>query len=706
MKLDALGNAIAAAGMAKAIDGGGVTFGASGWMTTNTQVAYRVVWGIIDANNNKIIGSPSQRIIVGNNSGGDRTVDLTFSIPSGITFSHFYQVYRSAMSGGITDEPDDELQLIVEKNPTAGEIAALSIVYTDKTPESLRGASLYTDPSQEGILQSNEPPPLARDACSYKQMALYANTVTKQRMYITIISVSGTGLVVNDTITIDGNVYTANAAENIGAKQFLCEVGLTPAENIDATAKSLIRVINGNVGTVGVYAYYLSGFNDLPGKILIEERGIGGAAYVAISSRGGAFNPAIPVSGKTYASTNDVSLNRIYISKLGQPESVPLLQYLDCGSADKNILRIVALRDSVFVQKEDGVFRIIGESPSTLSVSLFDSTTELLSIDSAMPFNNQVFAFTTQGIAAMSDSGVAIISRPIESLMLEVSAAELYASFQATSWGCSYESDRKYIFGMVTDPDDTYVTQQAVYNSITNTITIWKLPANYMILKTDENRIYYCNPVLGYVMQERKTFTNMDYADDNLPISITGQDVTDGRIVYVVSSANATIGWTLNDGTRSSVITSIPNGTSIVVSDYYTWATSVTQVYKPIAVKAKWIPIHGGDTSMVKHFLDLLIQFRNASFNNLSLTFNSDISGLDESVTVYPNSQGLWGYFPWGYASWGGKDLFLTTIRTFVPINTCRGRWLNFQIEHNQALSNFSIVGLSLNLQPISLKTK
>lgn len=703
MKLDSLTGSIGRAGMMKALDGTGALTGGSGWFSTNGQVAYRVVWGILDANNNKIIGSPSQRITVANASGGSRNVDLTFSIPSGITTSHFYQIYRSAATASSATEPNDELQLIAEKSPTAGEITAKAVTYSDVTPESLRGATLYTSPSQQGILQANEPPPLAKDIANYKQMMLYVNTVTKHRLNITLISVGASaGIQVNDTITIAGTTYTGKASENAAAGQFLVDTSGTPAANIDSTAKSLIRVINSYATNTSVYAYYLTGFNDLPGQILIEERTIGGAAYVATTSRTTAFSPPIPTSGTTYSSANDDSPNRVYISKIGQPEAVPLLQYLDMGSADKEILRVIALRDSVFFLKQDGIFRMTGEDPATVRVSLFDSTTSLTSIDSAIAFNNQVFGFADQGVAGISDSGVAIMSRAIEFEILKLSAAQ-YTNFNAASFGVAYESDRKYIFATVTEEADTYSTQQFVYNSLTNTFTRWTLPMNHGLINSADNKFYYCNPDLGYVMQERKSFTNLDYADDDVLLQITGQS---GLTVEVVSSAGAVVGWTLSDGTRSSIITAIPDGTHITVTDLFTWPFAAARAYAPIDCAVQWAPVHGGNPAMMKHFTDVIIKFRNATFDELVACFTSDVSGYDEDTDLLPNFSGLWGYFSWGSPSWGGRDVFLQGIRTMTPREKSRCRWLNFGISMSQALANFSVAGVTFNYMPMSLRAK
>lgn len=702
-KLDEVTGSVVSAGMPKALDGTAALTGASGWFATDGQVAYRVVWGKTDANSNKIIGSPSQRILVANSSGGDRNVNVTISIPSGITTSHFYQIYRSAASSGATAEPNDELQLIVEKNPTSGEITAGSITYTDMTPESLRGATLYASPSQQGILQANEPPPLAKDIANYKQMMLYANTISKHRLNITMISVGGSaGVQVADTIEIDGVTYTGAAAEDATAGEFEIITSGTPAENIDLTARSLVRVINRYSLNTTVYAFYMTGYDDLPGQILIEERGIGGTEFSAVSSRGGAFSPELPSSGTTYASANDTALNRVFISKLSQPEAVPLLQYLDCGSANKSIKRIIALRDSVFVLKEDGIFRIVGEDPTTLRQALFDNTSILINAESAVSFNNQIYCLTSQGVAAISDSGVAIMSRPIEDVLVELSASQ-YTNLDSVSFGLSYESDRKFILFTVSETTDTYSNQQYVYNYVTNSWTRWTLKASHAFVHDSDSRIYYFDPLLGYIMQERKSFTNMDYADDDVLLQITGQS---GLTVEVVSSSGVVVGYTLSDGVRSSIITAIPDTTHITVTDLFTWPFGAARAYKPISCVVQWAPIHGGNPAIIKHFTDILMKFREATFDSLTLTYNSDLSGYDESNSIVPSFAGLWGYFPWGYPSWGGRDVFLQTIRTWAPLNKARARWLNFQIEHEQALANFALAGISINYRAMSLRSR
>ena len=133
-KIDSLTSTPRKAGVVRALGGTAVLAGASGFLATNSAVAYRMVWGYRDTNNNLIIGSPSQRLVISNSSGGDRDVTLVYTIPSSITTEYFYQIYRSHATATSTDEPSDELQLVIEGNPTAAEIAAKAFTVLDQTP--------------------------------------------------------------------------------------------------------------------------------------------------------------------------------------------------------------------------------------------------------------------------------------------------------------------------------------------------------------------------------------------------------------------------------------------------------------------------------------------------------------------------------------------------------------------------------------------
>lgn len=698
-KLETPSSVFSTAGMIKSLDGVATTPVGVGWMNTDSQVAYRIVWGIKDANENLILGSPSQRIIAVNSSGATVNPTLAFNIPAGITTSHFFQVYRSVMSTAAAVTANDELGLVYEASPTAGEVAALAVTFSDITPENLRGATLYTSPSQQGILQSNDQPPLCRDMVAFKNHMLYVNTVSKHRFFLTIVSVSGTGLVENDTITIGGVAFTAKAAENAALGQFKVFTAGTPADNIENTALSLVKIINTYATNTTVYAYYVSGYNDLPGRILIEERGIGGSSFVLISSRGNAFNPVLPTSGTTQSSTNSTAKNGISISKDLQPEAVPETNVLYAGSADKAILRIIALRDSAFIFKEDGIFRVTGSSLTDFSVSLFDGTVELLADETAVAFNNQAFCYSNQGVIAVSETGVAVVSRNIEGELFVLSAL---SNFAASSFAVAYESDRKYILFTIDETNGAFPVQGHVFNVFTNTWAgPWLMDRSAAIVKNADDKLYFgsWDQTSMYVYQERKAFTVNDYADEEFAINVVSS--TDDAVV-VTSTANLQVKDKIKQGTRVGIITEITDLTHLVVDRVAAWVAGAATAYRPIQVLTQFVPEAAQNPGILKHFTEASLMFERAEFKSLEIGFSSNFSTGFESDDAQARVEGPFGQFPLGDVPFGGGVPAFQPIRVLIPRRKQRCAWLSLRIQHEEALSRFAYSGVSYQFEAMS----
>lgn len=704
-KLDSLNSSVVDAGGLKGLDIDWELTGSTGFLANNAKVAYRVLFGYVDKNNNKILGSPSSRTVVSNNQGASRNVILTFSIPREIKSTHFYQIYRSQQTQSLSEEPNDELQLVIEKNPTQNEIQNGVVSYTDITPSYMLGAVIYTAPSQEGILQANDPPPLALDIVQYKSMIFYANTISKHRLMINLISVGApNGLQENDTISIAEIVYTAKTIENVDLGHFKIFLDGSPSQNIERTAKSLVKIINRYLSNNSTYAYYISGLEDLPGQILIEERLIGGQKFRAISNRGSAFNPPLPSSGDSYSSKSDVEPNAVYISKIQQPEAVPILNKIYVGSSAYGIERIVSLRDAVFIFKRNGIYRLIGDSPRDLSVVIFDNTSSILARNSVVAFNNQVYCYSDQGIIGVSDIGSIIMSRPIEHDLLKLSSPR-FPYFTTTSFGVSYESDRKYLFSTVTNTTDDHPTQIYVYNYVTKTWTKWILSANCGHVLSSDGKLYLGSAKNGYIMQEKKSFSVMDYSDDEIEAELISYEED---IITLNSTENINVGDTIakiNERqipVQKSVIVKILDNQKIVVEDKIPWILGECFIYKPIPIDIKYAPIHGGNPAMVKIFSDLIMFFSNADFSLLNIGIFSDQSHDLEMFKIESNKFGGWGLFPWGQIPWGINYSALQAIRTLIPAEKARSRWINLLISHSQALSSFALNGISVFFDEIS----
>lgn len=234
----------------------------------------------------------------------------------------------------------------------------------------------------------------------------------------------------------------------------------------------------------------------------------------------------------TVASDNEIKPNRVYFSKDGEPESVPSVNYFDVGAKDDAILRVIALRDSLFFLKTDGVYRLSGTDIANYTVTLFDESSPLIAPDSAAVLNNQIYMLSTQGVVSITDSGISVVSRNIEDLILKPTSNN-YANFASQSFGFASETDRAYFLFLPENVEDTTATQGFRYNVFTRTWTRWVMSKTAGIVKRADDKIYFGTTDTNYIEQERKNFNRTDYADRqyNNTISILG-----GTDIYQLST--------------------------------------------------------------------------------------------------------------------------------------------------------------------------
>lgn len=769
-RMDAYNATPALAGMYKGLDISLALSGSSGFLASGNQTAYRVVWGIRDANLTVILGAPSGRAVIANATGSGRDIALTLTIPSGVTTSNFFQVYRSQASGGATIVPDDELGLIYENNPTGGEIAAGVLTFTDRTTDDLRGTTLYTSTSQEGIDQANERPPLADDIEEFQQCIVYANTKSKQRKIFTVLACTGTGgIAYADTVTIAGTTYTYAGTEDattrkvalygsttvtgtvtngspnitaiadtstlrigklitgtgvpastyIGSIVANTSVGMvnaagaavngtgaspgvpasivytdgTPAQNIQDTANSLVRIINRNTTNTTVYAYYLSGPDDLPGEILIEERAIGGSAfYLLASANSTAYNPALPTSGTTVASENDDFQNGLSISKTQKGEAVPLTSVRRVGSANTAIRRIKKLRNTLFIFKErEGIYRMTGTAPDNFQIDLFDSSAKLYAPDSVDIVNNQIWCLCDQGITVVTETGVSVVSRPIEDLILDQFGLALTA-VKYYSFGVGYETDRQYILYTVSTSADTVPSQAFVFNIFTQAYTRWPESKSTGKVSLVDDKLYLGDGTTYYLEQERKNRNYTDYVDYGVANTISSYS---SKTVVIPSTNEIAVGDLLyQSASIQSLITDVQPG-QVTVQDTITWSVGACTVYKGIACQLEYSAATAGNPGELHQFPEISMLFRAARFYSATLSFATDASGYFEDVTLYGARTGLWGLFPWGSAAWGGTATTIP-IRTLVPLEKQRGSLMRVRFTHRQGYGYFKLYGYSL----------
>jgi len=710
---DIAGTAARSAGAPRSLDLSYSLTGGSGFLANNFQCAYRAIFKRIDQNGNVLIGYPSQRMLATNSAGGSRNTSITTYLPSDAIAGDEIQFYRTTQVSGVaSDASGDEMGLVFSSTLVAADITAGFITVTDTIVDDLRGETLYTSPSQEGIEGANEKPPVSKDLALFKSnFMFYANTSTRQRLYVTLVGTSG---LTGNTITLAGTTYNFGASEIVsggGSPQAQVSATGTAAVDIDLTARSLVRVINRYASNTSVYAYYLSGSEDLPGQMLIESRVLGGSTFTILSSNttiGAMFNPPPPVGTPNAKSTssNDESKNGLFYSKFQQREHVPLSNKLSIGPANSNILRIAALRDSLIIIKEEGVYRLTGEDPNSFSITPLDLTVKCRAADSVVVLNNEVFMLANQGIVKVSDTGVEVISRAIEPDILPL----LTYSNISSSYGVSYESDKTYILSMASNSDDTVNTQQYVYNTFTRCWTKYTYGITSGVHEAANDKFYFTKAGEAKVFRERKDFAISDYSDPEIAITITSLGA---QTVTFTSATQPEAGWAIEQLGTKVVTTDVAlvGGTTwiatLLTGVPASWTAAAANLFPSVDMRIKYNAWSAEAPGLIKQVRQVEMLADNIPGNNTAssvvLTFETDIGENDGEVEVVTNSAS-WSTSPWGNFQWGGvKDN--SGYPTYVPRLQQYCRLMNPGVRFINANEKISLAGLVLTFEMISERT-
>lgn len=222
------------------------------------------------------------------------------------------------------------------------------------------------------------------------------------------------------------DIYFSNSPQNpLSVAKQIFTVDAASASN---TAESLSAVASQNTSR---YFDIFSTGNESVASILFKERTpkygapSGDAAECELygfaqDANSTGFSPDLPtivpepfVLGTGFTFETNLYPNRVYYSKQSQPEAVPRTNYFDVGSSSFPIQRMIRTRESLFILKEDGVFRLTATSPFDQRLDLVDPTYSLVHPDAACMFDNRVFAWTNQGVVLISDRGIAPISANI-----------------------------------------------------------------------------------------------------------------------------------------------------------------------------------------------------------------------------------------------------------------------------------------------------
>lgn len=759
----------------------------SGWLSPDSVVAYRVVFGYTDANDNLILSAPSdigqivnQRVeadsygvsgtgpwtvtvtkadhglttgnflnIKDENSATDdpeegiyqitvlspdtfsyevssavdaptpdtsklsfgfaHPVRVTATIPTEITAEErwFAQLYRTTAYEGydLGVSVIGDFKLVEQRDLTPAEIAAHEIVFTDDVPNNLLSdAELYTNQnSREGELAANLRPPKCADMTLYKGHAVYAQCTN--RHYLNLDVIDSLDLTEGSFVEIKVGDVIRRYTEGT---DFIASESDVASVRLRDTAKALVKAINRDAASP-VYAQYTSLPDDTPGHMRLTMKGFGGAIYVRANTAavGEGFLPALPGSfdtGEQVYSRGEAEPHAIYVSKQNEPEAVPVSNFIPVGAKNKRLVRVHALRDSLILLKEDGVFRLTGDSVANFTVTLVDSTVQIIAARSSDVLNNQVVFLSNQGVCLVSEASVQIVSRQIKDVIQPVLGQTAIDNITA---GVGYESEQLYY--LTTGSPSGQDLKTYVYNVQTDA---WTSITTYFTHATMGPRdTIFLISQLNEILKERKKQTKLDYSGQNFDCFI--ESVADDKLSADVVFPD---GITPEDGdvlVKSEVISRV-SGEPLLVG-FNAWrlkfdkttnleAEDEVFLYSRLVSTIKLAPFHAGLVGKAKHFSQMQVHLRDDSTSKLTISFTGNTFGSSEIINwVSQLTRPGWGLFPWAFAPFGQADsIYLTQgtnpapiIRVLVPSYQARNTFIQPYITHKEAAEPLNFQALS-----------
>lgn len=685
--------------------------------------AYRICIVREDPNGYKVRSAPSRRVTLYSTSASDVRVKVfrlddyqgatTIAVPTDIYDGDVIEVYRSRGVDGVNSTPEDELFLAASvEYTTSGASTETGTVYTstvesvslvDTTPENELGAALYTNPSQQGALSANLPPPISHDMVSFRRSMFYFNLKRPYSVEVEVIgdtddlerftgdTVLGTNTILNMatgtavvgnyingglvTVGPDAIVATPALASVFPAGTTVTNVvGTTVTVSANATATGTGTTFNqyGRITVDGVALYYspdaygLAGSQELSftlddkeslasglagainenvknmtatvlesdgggrRSVLIEYQGEDQASFTVTGSESGVFYPEVTGSGIT--AEQEERPSGFAWSKTDLPEAVPIENYAFVGETNETILGAKAMRDSIMVWTDRGVYRISRYAEEPPRVDVLDPTLRCLAPNTIQVLENICYAWTNRGVVAVTEGGtVTEISDPFIPELLESTETELAASLTTSGSpsAAAIPLHNEYVFSLAgAAATGTSSSTLYVWNAKTRSWCTWTGSAvtTFGMAYDETNRKLLL--ATGTGTSEERTGDTRYNADASGLTSLSGISGT-----TVTSSVSLSAGDALE---QSGVLyTVLTDGTTVTVSGEGLLAGTATY-YRGFTSRVAFTGHILGSPDMVKRWQQVQWLFRSTEdLGRIQFEYTSDYTGSSAYTESY-----------------------------------------------------------------------
>jgi hypothetical protein len=550
----------------------------------------------------------------------------------------------------------------------------------DAVPDGYLGAALYTNPSQgRGIADASIEIANARHLEQYQGAMFFSDITYPSRADIYLLAVGGTyGLALGDTITINGHVFTAAATTDHTAGNFYLATLGTPAENIRDTMQALCLVVSltGPDFTMRAEA----GPADIPGFAVLEFSDLSDDLVVTVS-RSSAWSIQNLKERERIKNELRWSLNQ-------QPDMTPVVDYARIGDQDSAVLCKKATRSAMFVFKEDGLYIVRGTTSPWVS-ELLDPSVILTAIETAVVLDNQIYCLTTRGVMRVSETGVTLLSRPIESALENLDPDDVAEH----AFAVGYEEDHCYMLWIPRSAQPSQAEECYVYDVYTDAWTYRDDEAAHAVVHN--RKLYQARDT--EIREERKLFAtpgDQDYelAEDEYAITIS----VGGTLVTSITLADATeviVGDAVVQGASVAIVTA-KVGNVLTLDRAQTWTAAAATSYRCFECAVQWSPKVGTEPSTQNRFKEFSLLFRNIYFAAATVGMRS---AHDPSWTEIPLLGSNYG--------WDGSQVSQFALRALIDPAHAVSTQLDLFFRVTQALTPWKLQGLALQHKPLSGRT-
>jgi len=211
-------------------------------------------------------------------------------------------------------------------------------------------------------------------------------------------------------------------------------------------------------------------------------------------------------------------------SDAANPDSVPFTVPNIAGDRYKRLYRFLPLGNSLFMLKEDGLFRLTGSSPETFNVDHVDNTVRFVAPDTAVVIGGRAYALTTQGLMSWTEATrPEPASVPIEDVFRDLvdgnrDLVEQYA------FAVNDDAARRAYFWLPdpTNTEEPGASHVYVYHTLTDAWTRWDKRGATALIHPVDGKLYVAPPpafmgasTAAPPYRERRSGTDADYVDED-----------------------------------------------------------------------------------------------------------------------------------------------------------------------------------------------